>query len=160
MAERLGYDPHSELRTWRGTPIPPVDMPLVATPERLAIAGNGCWWHGPPWTILRNGPQFVRQVVDFAGDDAIAFILQDIPQKVWREALVKATPGSMSKGSYVLWSLRFGLMHALEDCNWLDNAHVKDLRPFRSATREQLYARHAAAHLRRVRQARACDAPV
>ena len=150
MVEHLGYDPHPELRTWQGTPIPQIDMPLAATPERLAIANNGCWWHGPPWTILRNGPQFVRQIVDFAGDDAIAFILKDIPGEVWREALVKATPGSMSKGAYILWSLRFGLMDALADCDWADNAHIKDVRPLRTATREQLYARHAAAHLRRV----------
>ena len=69
------------------------------------------WWRGPPWTILRNGPQFVRQVMDFGGDEVHR---QDAGRcsapEIWRLALTEARPGELSRGAKTLWSLRFGLM--------------------------------------------------
>ncbi len=44
--DHLVYDPHPELDNWRGTASPPIDHPLVRSPERWKIAGR-VWWNGP-----------------------------------------------------------------------------------------------------------------
>ena len=38
--DHLVYDPHPELDNWRGTASPPIDHPLVRSPERWKIAGG------------------------------------------------------------------------------------------------------------------------
>ena len=139
----LGYDPRPEERRWRGTVIPPAHLALAATPERGRISGE-VWWRGPPWTILRNGPQFLRQVMDFGSDEAIRRMLVDVPRRIWKMALTEAHPGQLSRGSKVLWSTRFGLLKPGElPKGWPDDAHVKDVRPLAGHTRKQLLERHA-----------------
>ena len=132
---------------WRGTPIPPVQMPLSPSPEREHIAG-AVWWNGPPWTILRNGPQFVRQVLDFGSDDQVAFICCDIERPVWVSALSDALPGEISRRARILWSVKLGLMPADADCDWPTNAHIRDVRPLANHTRQQLYERFRLRHER------------
>ena len=139
----LGYDPRPNERRWKGTVIPPVQFPLVATAERERIASE-VWWRGPSWTILRNGPQFVRQVMDFGSDEAVRRMLLDVPRDIWHLALTEARPGLLSRGSKILWSTRFGLQKPGElPDGWPDDAHIKDVRPLAGKTRLQLYERHA-----------------
>lgn len=139
----LGYDPRPNVRCWKGTVIPPVLLPLAATAEREQV-GSQVWWRGPPWTILRNGPQFVRQVMDFGSDEAIRRMLSDVPRDIWHLALTDARPGLLSRGSKALWSTRFGLQKPGElPEGWPDDAHIKDIRPLARKTRSQLYERHA-----------------
>ena len=139
----LGYDPRPEVRRRKGTVIPPVNLPLAATPERERIAGE-VWWRGPPWTILRNGPRFLCQVMDFGSDEAVRRMLVDVPCRIWKLALTEAHPGQLSRGSKVLWSTRFGLLKPGElPEGWPDDAHIKDIRPLAGHTREQLFERHA-----------------
>ena len=126
---------------WKGTPVPPVYMPIDPTPERAEIA-EAVWWNGPAWTILRNGPQFVRQVVDFGTDGQIAFARHDVDREIWVAAIREAKAGLMSRGAYILWSIRLGLADVGMTCDWPRNAHVRDVRPLASATRQDLYERH------------------
>ena len=53
-----------------------------------------------------------------------------------------ARPGKLSKGSYVIWSLAFGLITPGTRCDWPDNAHLHDVRPLAKTMREQLHERH------------------
>ena len=130
-----------EVSVWRGTPVPPVCMPLDPTPERVKIA-EAVWWNGPAWTILRNGPQFVRQVLDFGHDDEVAFIEADVERPIWVTAIREARAGQMSRGAWILWSIRLGLAGAGVQCDWPRTAHIRDIRPLANATREDLYERH------------------
>ena len=139
----LGYDPRPQEDSWNGTAIPPVYLPLAASPKREKVCGR-VWWRGPPWTILRNGPQFIRQVMDFGNSDAISLMLADVHRGIWHLALIEAEPGDISRGSKVLWSVWFGLMQPGEQPEgWPDDAHIRDFRPLAGKTREQLYERHA-----------------
>ncbi len=138
-----------DIMAWEGTPIPPVHMPVDPTPERAEIA-ESVWWNGPAWTILRNGPQFVRQTLDFGLDDEIRFICADIGRPVWTEALTGARPGQMSRCAYVFWSVRLGLRDADMRCDWPRDAHVRDIRPLESASRADLYERHRRFHDSRI----------
>ena len=142
LQQQLGYDPRPAVKAWRGTSIPPVVSPLPATPQRERIA-RYVWWNGPPWTVLRHGPTYLWQVMDYARDADIRLMLEDIEPERWREALTMATPGALSKGAYVLNSLRFGLMGPRDKCDWPHNAHRNDLRPLGGQSRERFYARHA-----------------
>ena len=142
MKEHLGYDPRPELRQWKGTPIPPVDAPLSRTPARWAVA-EWVWWNGPPWTVLRNGSQFLWSVMDHALPGHLRLMLREVPEERWRRALAEATPGRLSKGSYVYWSLAFDCMDLDAPCDWPDDAHVRDYRPLANESRARLYARHA-----------------
>ena len=142
IGQQLGYDPRPSVKAWRGTPIPPVLSPIPVTPRRERIA-RYVWWNGPPWTVLRNGPTYLWHVMDYARDADIRLMLDDIEPERWREALTLATPGALSKGAYVLNSLRFGLMGPRDKCDWPHSAHRNDVRPLRGQSRERLYARHA-----------------
>ncbi len=143
-----------EVSAWRGTPIPSVSMPLDPTSGRVKVA-EAVWWNGPAWTILRNGPQFVRQVLDFGHDEEVAFIRADVGRRVWVAALRGAVAGSISRGSYILWSIKLGLADAGMECDWPRDAHVRDIRPLAFASREDLYRRH---RLRRDRRRRTSSA--
>ena len=136
----LGYDPRPDLRRWKGTPIPPVDEPLVRTPARWRIAGR-VWWHGPPWTVLRNADRYLWAVMDYGSVADVRHTLGDIGEAGWRRALVHARPGLLSKGSYVLWSLFFDTIDPGDPVP--DTAHLRDCRPLADQSRERLYARHA-----------------
>ena len=139
----LGYDPRPDEDYWHGTAIPPVRLPLAASPERESVCEE-VWWRGPPWTILRNGPQFVRQVMDFGGDEVIGRMQADVPHRIWRLALTEARPGDLSRGAKTLWSLLFGLMQPGElPGGWLDDAHIRDFRPLAGRTGEHLRRRLA-----------------
>ena len=139
----LGYDPRPQERSWNGTAIPPAHLPLAASPERKTVCGQ-VWWRDPPWTILRNGPQFIRQVMDFGSEEVIDRMLSDVPRAIWHLALTEAEPGDLSRGSKTLWSVWFGLMQPGEQPEgWPDDAHIRDFRPLAGKTREQLYERHA-----------------
>ena len=142
LEDELGYDPHPELTHYRGTPIPPIQDPLVRTPGRWDIA-DSVYWHTPPWTVLRNASTYLYYVMDYACDEDITFTLQDVPRHLWHRALEQARPGEVSKGSYVLWSLILDLNTWDEPCDWPDTAHKLDYRPLAYNTREQLYARQA-----------------
>lgn len=137
----LGYDPQPGIDRWRGTSIPPLDEPLARTPDRWRIAGY-VWWHGPPWTVLRNASHYLWHVMDYARTDDLRSMLQDIPEELWRRALDDARPGQLSKGSFVFWSLVFErpLTHP---CPWPDDAHRLDHRPLAGVDRERLFERHA-----------------
>ena len=118
-------------------------MPLKPSPCRVAIA-EAAWWNGPAWTILRNGPHFVRHVLDYGRDDEIAFMCRDIAREVWVAALDEARPGTMSRQAWLFWSIRLGLKPIDYVCDWPRDAHIRDIRPLADATREQLYERHRA----------------
>ena len=71
--ETLGYDPNPDVRSWHGTPIPPVDDPVIATDTLRAIAER-IWWNGPPWTVLRNSVRFIQHAIGHATDDDIGLV--------------------------------------------------------------------------------------
>ncbi len=140
---KLGYDPRPNLRQWRGTPIPPVDAPLARTPERWQTAGR-VWWHGPPWTVLRNGDCYLWAVMDHGWPEDVRHALADVPEARWRRALAHARPGLVSKGSYVLWSLYFDALDPGDPLAWWpDAAHLRDRRPLAGQSRERMYTRYA-----------------
>ena len=141
----LGYDPRPDLKRWRGTPIPPVDRPLPITPERQRIAKR-VWWNGPPWTVLRSAPRYLWQVMDYGTDDDIAYTRGDVARDLWCHSLRTARPGQVSRGSWILWSIAYGLIATNDDfiaaCrrDWPETAHRRDWRMLSGAPRETLYA--------------------
>ena len=141
LAAALGYDPHPEIDRWNGTPIPPVRCPLERTAPRWAIADR-VWRSGPPWTVLRNASCYLWHVMDYGRDEDIDHALRDLPPPSWRRALDEARPGSLSKGSYVLWSLVFGRMAPGSPCDWPDAAHLLDCRMLAGESRGRMYERH------------------
>ena len=143
-ASQLGYEPRPELTCWRGTPIPPLLNPLQATPPRLAIAKH-VWWHGPPWSVLRNSSYYLWHVWDYGTDDHVAFTRHDVPLACWHRALEDARPGLVSRSAYVLWSVLLGRIADNLHCDWPRSAHVKDLRPLSGLDPATLYRRAAAA---------------
>ena len=147
-AEQLNYDTRPELSRWHGTAIPPVADPIAETPERCRIAER-VWWHGPPWTVLRNCGQFVRSVMDYADASDARLMLADLGEERWRAALHEARPRTMSRKSYVWWSLKLGLMQPGDRCDWPYDGHANDIQPLANQSRERLYARHAAYRRRR-----------
>ena len=147
-SNQLGYHPRPELAFWLGTPIPPVSHPLQTTPHRWAIARR-IWWHGPPWTVLRNGSYYLWHVWDYGLDDDIDFARQDIPIERWRRALDDARPGLVSRSAYVLWSIVLGRMSDNRECDWPRTAHIRDCKPLSGQDRETMYRRAAAAHAAR-----------
>ena len=144
----LGYDPRPDVKTWRGTPIPRVDNALTLTPRRQAIAER-VWWNGPPWTVLRNASRYLWQVMDYGTDDDILYTRDDIPRDLWMIALQTARPGQLSRGSWILWSIAYGLIATTDDyvaaCrpDWSETAHKRDWRMLSGAPRETLYAHQA-----------------
>ena len=146
----MGYDPRPELTHWRGTPIPPLDDPLPMSPRRREIAER-VWWNGPAWTVLRNSSRYLWHVMDHGFSRDIGFTLRDVERERWVRALETARPGALSRGSFVLWSLYFGLMAADERCDWPQEAHLRDVRPLAWDTREIVYQRAAKYHLSRRR---------
>ena len=136
----LGYDPRPELEFWHGTPIPDVHHPLPRTPARWRIADR-VWWNGPPWTVLRNSSMYLWHVMDYGTDEDRAFTRSDLEPSIWLRALDEAKPGYLSKGSYVLWSLRYKRLPIGAVCDWPATAHRLDYRPLAHLTREQLLAR-------------------
>ena len=154
-AAALGYDPRPDLTAWRGTPIPPVDHPLPRTDELWRIADR-VWWNGPPWTVLRNADRFLWSVMDYGSDDDIAFVTDAVDESLWRRAIANARPGFLSKGSYVVWSLRYGLIELDDPVSWWPGtAHIRDCRPLANESRERMYARHA--HGRNIRNGRCAE---
>ncbi len=147
----LGYDPHPELRQWKGTPIPPIDDPLAASPRRSEIAQR-VWWNGPAWTVLRNASRYLWHVMDYGFAADIGFTLRDVERARWVRALETARPGWLSRGSFVLWSCYFGLMADDGICDWPHNAHRRDIRPLAHDTREITYQRAARYHAEAWRQ--------
>ncbi|MCY4357777.1 MAG: hypothetical protein OXD01_09705 [Gammaproteobacteria bacterium] len=137
----LGYDPRPELDLWLGTPIPPVCRPLKLTPQRAKIA-NCVWWNGPAWTVLRNRAYYLWHVMDHGRKTEIRHALGDIPAESWVWALDEASPGLLSRGSYILWSLAFDRISPGDRCSWPDTAHRRDWRPLAGESRERLYFRH------------------
>ena len=127
-AEQLNYDTRPELSRWQGTSIPPVANPIAETPERCRIAERA-WWHGPPWTVLRNCGQFVRSVMDYADAPDARLMLADLGEERWRAALREARPRTMSRKSYVWWSLKLGLMQPGARCDWPYDGHANDSQP-------------------------------
>ncbi|MCY3768857.1 MAG: hypothetical protein OXG56_05765 [Gammaproteobacteria bacterium] len=152
--DHLGYDPHPELDNWRGTASPPIDHPLVRSPERWKIAGR-VWWNGPPWTVLRNASCYLWHVMDYGNTEDLRFTLRDLPPTLWIYALDQARPGVVSKGSYVLWSLVFERMALDDPCDWPDTAHALDCRMLAHDSRERMYERHR--NYRRHAQVRPMD---
>ena len=138
----LGYDPRPTLDRWQGTPIPRLDNPLARTPDRWRIAGY-VWWNGPPWTVLRNASRYLWHVMDYARTEDLRLTVMDVEERLWHRALDEATPGNLSKGSFVFWSLMLGRMELEERCSWPDDAHRLDYRPLAGVPREKLYERHA-----------------
>ena len=145
----LGYDPKPDVRAWRGSPIPPVDDPIAAT-DRLRAIARRMWWHGPAWTVLRNSARFIRHAIDHATDDDLGFLFDHIDHERWRRALRLATPGTMSRSRYVLWSTTLGLMTPGDTCDWPRTGHRNDFRPEQS--RERAFAVHALQSQRRREQ--------
>ncbi len=148
LGEDLGYEPRPELNSWHGTPIPCVCAPLPKTNERWRIA-NYVWWNGPPWTVLRNAHVYLWHVMDYARYEDITFTLNDLPKPLWLDALDAATPGALSKGSYILWSIWFERGDIdVRMREWPDEAHRLDFRPHRNTPRERIYERHRLARLK------------
>ena len=145
LRARLGYDPRPAVTVWRGTSIPPMGHPLARTPERWAIAQR-VFWRGPPWAVLRNASHYLWHVMDGLSHDELQFTLRDLEPALWVQALREARPGLLSKGAYIAWSLHFGLMQPLDDCDWPDAAHRRDLRPTARYTRADYYRRAAMHH--------------
>ena len=148
----LGYDPRPDLANWKGTPIPKVDTPLPLTPARERIARR-VWWHGPPWTIVRNADNYVWRVIDYGREDGIRHELRHLDEEVWLHALEAAKPrGDLSRGGWLYWSLFFrrwnmaGYLKALDDWPSSAGMHIRDLRPLAHATRADLYRRQAIHH--------------
>ncbi|MDE2933044.1 MAG: hypothetical protein OXS47_04130 [Chloroflexota bacterium] len=137
----LGYDPRPKLTHWKGTPIPPIDDPLAASPRRCEIAER-VWWNGPAWTVLRNASTYLWHVMDYGFTEDIGFTLREVERTRWVRALEVARPGALSKGSYVLWSCYFGLMADDAICDWPAMAHRLDLKPLADDSRETMYKRH------------------
>ena len=67
-------------------------MPLAPKPRQVEIA-EAAWWDGPARKALRNGLQFVRQVLDFGSDDEIAPMYSDVARNVRVATLRDARPG-------------------------------------------------------------------
>ncbi len=145
---RLGYDPHSGYTHWKGTPIPPMDDPLAASPRRCEIAER-VWWNGPAWTVLRSASTYLWHVMDYGFTDDIGFTLRDVERARWVRALEAARPGALSKGSYVLWSCYFGIMADDAICEWPATAHRLDVKPLAGESRESMYKRHRTYRARR-----------
>lgn len=141
----LGYDPRPDLKRWRGTPIPPVDRPLAITPERQRIAER-VWWNGPAWTVLRSAPRYLWHVMDYGTDRDIAYTRRDVARDLWCHSLRTARPGQVSRGSWILWSIAYGLIATNDEfiaaCrrDWSETAHKRDWRMLSGAPRETLYA--------------------
>ncbi|MDE0190098.1 MAG: hypothetical protein OXQ90_01970 [Gammaproteobacteria bacterium] len=148
----LGYDPRPDVKRWRGTPIPSVEHPLALTSERRTIAER-VWWIGPPWTILRNARRYLWSVMDFGTDDDIAYTRTDVERELWVLALRTAKPGQVSRGSWILFSIAYGLIANTADyigaCRqeWPETAHKRDWRMLSGAPRETLYAHQAMASM-------------
>ena len=141
--DALGYDPRPGVTHWEGTPIPAVLSPLPTNAVREEIA-RAVWWNGPPWTVLRNGPVFLWQVMDFGSDAHIEAALDDIEMSRWNEALERATVRALSKGSYVLFSMLVGRTRPDDGCPWPARQHRNDIRPPANEDRERMYERHRA----------------
>ena len=148
QANELGYDPRPEMTHWRGTPIPPVRHPLSTNPLRESLART-VWWSGPPWTVLRNTPTFLAHVLEYASAHQIATALDDVDAASWHLALDEARPGVISKGAYVLLSMRLGRVQPEDPCDWPARAHRNDVPPLVRHTRDQLYERHRRHRARR-----------
>ena len=84
---------------------------------------------------------YLWHVMDYGSDADRAYTRRDLEASVWLRALDEARPGHLSKGSYVLWSLRYNRLPIGTFCDWPDTAHLRDYRPLADATREQLYER-------------------
>ena len=139
----LGYDTKPVITHWNGTPIPAVLSPLATNAVRETIA-RAVWWNGPPWTVLRNSPVFLWQVMDYGSDAHIEAALDDIETSRWREALERATVRTLSKGSYVLFSMLVGRTGPEEECPWPARQHRNDIRLLAHESRERMYERHRA----------------
>ena len=142
---QLGYDPRPDIARWKGTAIPPVKNPLQRTPERWAIAKR-VFWRGPPWAVLRNASHYLWHVMDGLSYEELQFTLQDVERALWIQALREARPGYLSKGAYITWAIRFGLMRHTDQCDWPNTAHRRDLRPTANDTRADDYRRAALRH--------------
>lgn len=144
----LGYDPRPRIRRWRGTPIPPVDRPLPAA-GGLAGVAERTWWNGPAWTILRNGPQFLRHVMDHGRPADVAICETSVPAELWTQALLEAEPGSMSRSAHRWFCVKRGLFRIKELPAW-PRSHLFDHRGRANEDRRRMYERiarsRAAAH--------------
>ena len=144
----LGYAPQAQTRSWRGTPIPPVDRPVPMTPLRAQIADR-VWCNGPPWTILRNRSMYLQHVMEEASLNEQEAELAAIDRADWQRALRELTPGGMSWRCVAWWSLELGLREYGSICEWPLGAHPKDMLVMRNLSREELMTRHAREHERR-----------
>ena len=140
----LGYDPRPQISEYRGTPIPDIQDPLKATPRRIEIA-DYVWWNGPYWTVLRNSPQFLYHVTEYARTSDFLFITEDVPRDLWIKAIRSARVGrGLSRTGLGL--LRGIFPEALPKdwiCDWHMEGHLHDYYPFRDYTRQD-YLRHNA----------------
>lgn len=147
-AADLGYDPRPHVRDWRGTPIPSVDRPLPASGGLEAVAER-MWWNGPPWTILRNGPSFLRHVMDHGRPDDVATCERVVPAELWTQTLLEAKPGSMSRTAHRWFCVKRGLFRIRDLPAW-PRSHLFDHRGRANEDRMRMYERitraRAAAH--------------
>ena len=141
--DTVGYDPRPDVTHWKGNPIPMVVGPLPTSAVREEIA-RAVWWNGPPWTVLRNGPVFLWHVMDYGSDAHIEAALDDIKPSRWGDALERATVRTLSKGSYVLFSMLVGRTGPDAGCPWPARQHRNDIRPLANESRERMYERHQA----------------
>lgn len=126
--ESLGYDPRANVNSWRGTPIPPCDNPLAATPELVEIAKK-MWWNGDPWTILRNRKAYLAHAMDWTTHEEFLYLWNNVSREDWVEMLLGLRPGQVSARSYRLCMKQAGLLPigTQIDREWTQNLHVKDM---------------------------------
>ena len=80
--------------------------------------------------------------MDFGTDDDIAYTRTDVQHDLWVLALRTAKPGQVSRGSWILFSIAYGLIANTVDyigaCRqeWPETAHKRDWRMLSGAPRE------------------------
>lgn len=117
VSDGLGYGPRPHVLSWRGTPIPPVDRPLPAFGGLEGVAER-TWRNGPPRTILRNGPWFLRHVMDHGRTPDVTVCERAVPADLWTQTLLEAKPGSMSRRARRWFRVKRGLFRIRDLPAW------------------------------------------
>ena len=96
--------------------------PLATSAVREETA-RAVWWNGPPWSVLRNGPVFLWQVMDFGSDAQIEAALDDIETSRWNEALVRLCARARD-GAHALEGVLRPLLDAAREVGPRRRVHV------------------------------------
>ena len=99
------------------------------------------------------------KIMDYANAPRIAQALKDLEPWRWRDALEGARPGAVSKGAYVLFSMRFALLEPEGRCEWPHASHRNDIAPLSAHERQALYNRQLRAQQRRIDNGKAGPSP-